>query len=164
MRRLELAREHEAGRVDARELEPWEAARAELDALGSFRELRVALEELCGADPFGWTCVRLVYGYEAELRVCGPSIRAAAEEGVAFLALRLPDPIRVPGPSEPEVLRSLRSARGWRGERARVVQDREMRELAAGGVSQVEIGRRFGLGQPAVSKILRRVNGSEEAA
>lgn len=183
LRRLELAREHEAGRVDARELEPWEAARAELDALGSFRELRAALDELCSSDPFGWTCVRLVYGFEAELRQCGPSITAAAEEGVSFIAGRLPDPIRVPGPREAEVLRAVRGGRGWLGVKERHRQNAEIRRLDAAGVKQEAIATQFGLSQPQVSKIVRAVvgegdwmdeavaewrrrrsNGSEEAA
>lgn len=161
---MELAREHEAGRVDVRELEPWEAARAELDRLGSFVELRVALEALCEADPFAWTCVRLVYGFEAELRVCGPSVKAAAGVGVAWLASRLPDPIRVPGPSEAEVLRSLRGARGWRGVRARLEQDEEIRELAGSGVKQRELAVRFGLSEAMVSKIVRQPRNGVEAA
>ena len=137
------------------EREPWEAAKAQLERQGSFRELRQAMALLKREDLYSWTCLIVVYGWEAEWREPGVLVVRAADVAVEYVEARMPDPIRVPpSPTWLEQARSWWALRDKRGEDARARRDAEMRSLAYVGVSKKELEARFGLSQSQVSKIV----------
>lgn len=138
-------------------LEPWERAKRDLDRQSSLPALRRLLATLHDQDLYAHTALTIVHGYERELREPGIHVTRTAEQALDWLEQRMPNTIRTPPmPTIAELRRSVRQARGWRGEKARERQDTAIRHLAAEGVHQVDIAARYGLTQQGVSDILRR--------
>lgn len=75
--------------------EPWERSREAHHRHGSYRELTLALEWLGDTAPAAWNLVRWVYEL-GMVRVTSEPLLARALFGVDLVAVRLPDPIRVP--------------------------------------------------------------------
>jgi hypothetical protein len=159
--RVELEELHRAGLVAPSERLGWERAKEVLWRQGSFAELEKALSALRRVSEYDWAAVNVVYGYDAPLRRVGPLLQERADAAVALLARLMPDPIRVPSVGELDVARrALGNGRAPAHARARSARDEEVRRLKGQGLGQAAIGRKTGLSQSAVSRILSR----EEAA
>lgn len=167
IRRLELARLHEAGGTDSRDLEGWERAKRALFAQSSMPDLLVVLEALRRElGVYAVTALRVVFGYDGDLRfVDAPLLRREAEVALSWVAGRMPaGEVRVPAcPSDDDRLVSECGLRSVRGERARERRDGLIREAAAAGVRQKDLAVRFRLSEQAVSQIVRRREGTEAA-
>lgn len=154
---------------DPDEKEPWEAAKERLDR-SSVGDLRPLLAELEQEAPFLHAAVQVVYRLhdrwgDGTRREVGPLLQQAANEGLGWLAARLPERIVVPPqPTELDVMRSRCQAHGYRGSKERQARDERIRELAAEGVPRKTLEAQFGLSQQQVSRICNGLSNGRHVA
>jgi hypothetical protein len=137
---MATGRRHEEPELDAPYA--WERARQSHDRHGSYKEVRVRLDQLAGAHLFRYRLVRAVI-VDKEPRALSPWDDTHMTLGVVWIAVRMRT-VRVPP---------------WIMERSAAAEKREtIGALAADGYSAGEIARRTGMSKEAVKRRIRRVN------